>query len=106
MKVDEAFWHRFRELVRDSASACAEYERLDSMTRVIKSELMRASGEKSIAAQEREAYAHPTYAQHLERVAEARKRQEWARGELKIIEGKLEWLRTLRADRRAELNLR
>ena len=106
MEITESFWTSYRIQVAEAAKAAAEYERLEAMTRVIKSRLMQESLEKSSAGQERDAYSSGEYVTHLGRVHDARLAMETARGELSVLRDQLEVWRTKRADRRAEINLR
>jgi hypothetical protein len=105
----EKRWQVYRDMVEAAAQAISEYDRLDAMTKPIKARLMQDAAETgitSVAGQEREAYAAKQYTDHIAKVAESRFKMEMARGELQLMRDKIDWARTRRADRRAELQLR
>ena len=71
--VERAVHRRFQQ-EESLARAKAEHGRLVAFTKVLKAQLMQKHLELPLAGQEREAYADPEYAEHLEIIAEAEER--------------------------------
>lgn len=85
-----------------AAKARAERQYLEEYRKVLKAQLMKASGEETAAAQEREAYANEAYANHLDvlRIAvEADERFRWL---TTAAEAKIEVWRSEQANQRAQ----
>tara|TARA_Y100000593_G_scaffold89835_1_gene174843 strand:+ start:408 stop:734 length:327 start_codon:yes stop_codon:yes gene_type:complete len=104
MLVSEANVEKAFDHLRDSAPELAEWVAqvtyLENYSKALKAILMKESGEKSAAAQEREAYAHPKYQAHLEELKQAVFERERLRGLAKAAEMKLEVWRTECANQR------
>lgn len=69
-----------RDNAEPAAKARAEREYLQEFRKTLKAQLMRQFSDLPLAAQEREAYAHPLYEQHLEALKyaiEADERMRW-----------------------------
>ena len=60
-----------RNNAKVAAQAKANASYLKDFTKTVKARLMQESEEKSAAAQERDAYAHPGYEKHLQAVRDA-----------------------------------
>jgi len=103
---------RFAELSdisRNYAEAAAQYEQLCEYRKVLKARLMQEAEQakfKTVALQEREAYASEEYETHLTAIHASRESMERLRWELKTIEIRFEAWRTRKATERAEMNLR
>lgn len=94
-----------RDHAPDYAEAKAERIYLEQWRKTKKALLMQEAekeGAKSIALQERDAYAHPEYIQVLEGLREAVKREEELRWLIASAEAKIEAWRTTESTRRAE----
>ena len=72
------------------AQAKANRIYMDEYRKTIKARLMQECGLDSIGAQEREAYAHPEYAQHLHALKEAVEEEEKLRWLLVAAEAAVE----------------
>lgn len=83
------------------AAAKAERVYLDEMRKSLKAILMKESSESSAAAQERDAYAHERYQDHLKQIRQAVLEEETARGKMKRCEHAIEIWRTQSANRRS-----
>lgn len=65
-----------------AAQARANREHMDEYRRVLRAQLMRERGDQPVTVQEREAYADPRYAEHLDALrtaVEADERFRWLR---------------------------
>ena len=76
------------------ASAQADKSRCENMLRVVKSLAMKASGEKSAAAQEREAYGSAEYNDALDELFNATKQAEHLRALREAAKMKIEFWRS------------
>lgn len=85
-----------------SAQARANRVLLEETTRSIKAEQMKASGQESIGAQEREAYASDAYKAHVTGLAAAVYEDEKLRALRAAAEAKIEAWRTLSSNARAQ----
>ena len=109
MDAEGTIEQRFRAyeaLCEKAALAVSEYERLELMRKPIMAALMRASTQTAISGQERDAYSHQKYIDHVAAMADARFDRELMVGKKKLFEARLEVWRTRRADRRAEIQQR
>jgi hypothetical protein len=84
------------------AKARAERTYIEEYRKSLKAILMKKSGEKVIAAQERDAYAHPEYTQLLDGLREAVEIEEKLRWDLIGAQARVEIWRTQCANDRAE----
>ena len=104
--IDESEIERALEwLVKNAtpaAQARANRVYVEEYRKVIKARLMKASGQESAAAQEREAYANEQYATHLEAVKQAVEEDERFRWLTTAAEAKIEIFRTEQANLRAQ----
>jgi hypothetical protein len=104
--IDDADIEKALEwLVRNaekSAQARANRVLLEETTRSIKAEQMKASGQDSIGAQEREAYASDAYKAHVTGLAAAVYEDEKLRALRAAAEAKLSAWQTLSANSRAQ----
>ena len=104
--------HRMQELREKAgklANAQAMRYQLDHSRKAVLAMAMKTAeqhGHKSVAAQEREAYASAEYRQWLDGSTEAVRNHERLRLEFKVIELRAEIWRTMQATRRAEMTLR
>ena len=85
-----------------AAQARANRVYVEEWRKVLKARLMKASKEESAAAQEREAYAHKDYAEHLEAVKQAVEDDERFRWLTTAAEAKIEVWRSEQANARAQ----
>ena len=85
-----------------SAAAKARAERiyLDEYRKSLKARLMRESGQESLGAQEREAYAHPDYGAHLDAMRDAIEADEKIRWLHSAAEARIDAWRTQQANLR------
>jgi hypothetical protein len=91
-----------RANARKAAQARAERIYVEQYRKTVKAQLMSEKIADPIGAQERHAYAHPTYIQHLDAMKEAIQRDEemqWLRA---AAEAKIEAWRSQQANARAE----
>jgi hypothetical protein len=79
------------------AAARADRERCENMLRVVKALTMKASDEKSAAAQEREAYASDEYRNALDELFEATKEAERLRALREAAQARIEFWRSFNA---------
>lgn len=86
------------------ARAAAEY--LSDMTKVVKAKLEAQSNEKSAAARESWALAHPTYETHLEQLKLAREEDYSQRERKSAAEAIVEIWRTEQSNQRAAERIR
>lgn len=82
-------------------AAKAELVKREAMLRVVKSHMMKASGERSVSAQEREAYASPEYKAALEKMSEAAGEYEKLRAGRDAATAQIDYWRSLNANQRA-----
>ena len=82
----------------DIGEAKAMRDRSENMLRVVKSLVMKASDERSAAAQEREAYASDQYRQALDDLFEATKRHEALVSTRKAAESVIDVWRSLNSN--------
>lgn len=97
--------HELRETAGKYSKAIAQCDYLDEFKKSKLAILMRSAerdGFSTIAAQEREARAHPQYLELLDGLKDAREAAESLRWELKIAEIGAEVWRTKQANLRAE----
>ena len=73
----------------------------EEFRKVLKAQLMKSCGLDAIGAQEREAYAHPDYAQHLKAIQEAVQIEETLRWRMVTDQASVETWRSLNASNRA-----
>lgn len=99
-QVQEAFDY-LNENADKAAKARAERLYMEDYTKVVKAELMGECNETAIGAQERFAYAHPTYKKHLENLRTAIARDEKHRFTLNAKTALLDAWRTEQASQRA-----
>ena len=83
------------------AAARADQARTENMLRVVKSLAMKASGEKSAAAQEREAYASTEYRDAITELFEATKQAEKLRALREAARMKIEAWRSFNSNLRS-----
>lgn len=84
------------------AQARGERIYLEEFRKSKKAMLMKESGEPSIGAQEREAYAHAEYVQQLEGLKEAVVREETIRWQLVAAQARVEIWRSQEASNRTQ----
>lgn len=82
------------------AKAKGERVYLEEFRKTLKAQLMKASGESSIGAQEREAYAHESYVTHLKGLQVAVEAEEVARWRLVAAQAAIEVWRSQEASNR------
>lgn len=82
------------------AQAKADRIMLENFQKTLKARLMKASGETSVVAQEREAYAHPDYETHLDGLKEAVRQEEDLRWKLERARAAIEVWRSINASNR------
>jgi hypothetical protein len=82
------------------AKARAERLYMEDYTRVLKAKLMGQCNETAIGAQERYAYAHPEYEEHLAALRFAIEKDEKGRFLLRAAEAKIEAWRSFQANQR------
>ena len=85
-----------------AAQARADRIYMEEFRKVEKARLQKESGEDSVAAQEREAYAHPEYQAHLKALREAVFADERYRWLMTSAEAKIEAWRTMQANQRIQ----
>lgn len=84
------------------AEARANRVLLEETTKCVKAEQMKASGQESLGAQEREAYASDVYKAHIIGLAAAVHEDEKLRALQKAAEARIEAWRTLSSNARAQ----
>lgn len=82
------------------AQAKANRVYLDEYRKSLKAILMKASAEKTSAAQETEAYSHPDYVTHLKALQAAVEEEEKLRWRLVAAQAEIEIFRTMEASAR------
>lgn len=85
----------------DIARAKADLVKCEAMLRVVKSIAMKNSGEKSVAAQEREAYASDQYMAAINSLYMATEEYEKLRSLRDAAKAKIEYWRSLNANQRS-----
>ena len=85
-----------------AAQARANRVYMDEYRKSLKARLMKASGEETAAAQEREAYASESYLDHLKALREAVEQDERFRWLTVAAEAKIEVWRSEQANQRAQ----
>jgi hypothetical protein len=85
---------------RELAKAKAERIYMEEYRKSLKAILMKKSGESSVAAQEREAYSHPDYLEHLKALQVAVEKEEAARWGVVAAEARVEVWRSQEASNR------
>lgn len=106
---EEARFAELEELALTYARAQSTVDHLSEFRKAKKAILMRhaeASGHKTAAMQEREAYADPGYLELLDGLKAATETALAAKWKLEIARMRFEWARTKAANRRAEMNMR
>jgi hypothetical protein len=83
------------------AQAKANRVYLEEYRKTLKATLMHASEARSMAEQERDAYAHPTYAKHLEGLREAVALEERLRWTMVTHSAAVDVWRSMNASNRA-----
>ena len=74
---------------------------VEEFRKTLKARLMKSSGQEAIGAQEREAYAHDSYAQHLLALQSAVEEEEALRWLMVAAQAKIDVWRSLNASNRA-----
>lgn len=87
---------------KKAAEARAHRVYMEEGRKALKALLMKQSGEESVSAQEREAYAHEDYRRHLEGLREAVFQDERYRWLMTTAEAKIEAWRTMQANQRIQ----
>lgn len=82
------------------AQAKAERIYVEEFRKTLKAKLMKSCGESAIGAQEREAYAHQDYADHLQALREAVEQEERLRWRLITAQAAVEVWRSTEASNR------
>lgn len=101
----EKLLHAYRGISDEFAQAKASRTYLDEFRKSLIAMLMRESersGVKTTSAQERDALAHKTYAEHLAALQIATEKEERLRYHIKQIEMEIEVWRTEQANERFE----
>ena len=83
------------------AQARAERTYLEEFRKSLKAKLMKESPQTSAAMQERDAYAHPDYIEHLEGLREAVEREETLRWRLVTAQTAIDVWRSMEASNRS-----
>lgn len=89
------------ESAAEIASARAQLTKSENMLRVVKSMAMRMSNQKSVAAQETEAYASPQYLQAVNDLTAATQAYEELRAKREAAKMRIEYWRSLNANQRS-----
>ena len=101
--------HELEQLAHRYAEAESERCRLTEFRKSKKAILMKEAekeGYKTVAAQEREAYAHPEYIELITGLAGATEIAELAKWKLNIAKMGLSYWQTKESSRRAEMTMR
>lgn len=88
------------ESAAEIAAARADLTKAENMLRVVKSMAMRTSNQKSVAAQEVEAYASPQYLQAINDLTAATQSYEELRAKREAAKMRIEYWRSLNANQR------
>jgi len=99
-EIDKALDY-LRDHAPKAAKARAERVYMEEYRKVVKATLMGLSNENSIGAQERFAYAHQDYADHLDAVRTAIEKDEMERFLLQAASAKIDAWRTEQSNYRA-----
>ncbi len=75
---------------------------MEEFRKTLKAQLMKKSGENAVNAQEREAYAHPEYVEHLKAIRESVTKEEYLRWKIVAAEAMIEVWRSQEATKRME----
>lgn len=89
----------------DAAKAKANRIYLEEFRKSLKADLMKHHLTESIGAQEREAYSHPDYKEHLKAMREAIEKDETHRWKMVAAQAIIEAWRTEQANRRGEAKI-
>lgn len=93
------------DFMRDNAVRLAQAKAnrvyCEEFRKTLKARLMKSCGSEAIGAQEREAYAAPEYAAHLEALREAVRAEEELRWMMVAAQAKVEVWRSLESSNRA-----
>lgn len=93
------------DFLRDNAIKLAQAKAnrvyVEEFRKTLKARLMKSSGQEAIGAQEREAYAHDSYAQHLKAFEAAVEAEESLRWLMVAAQAKIDVWRSLNASNRA-----
>ncbi len=92
-KIIEYMW----DMIPKNAQAQGDFVALDKYTNSLMAQLMKKSGETSIAAQEREAKAHSEYIKHCYALGEAKTLAEKYKWQLELARMKFDAWRTMEA---------
>ena len=87
---------------KKAAKAKANRVYMDEYRKSLKAILMKRSPELSVNAQERDAYSHPEYIQHLKAILEAVEAEEELRWQMIAAQARVEVWRSQEATNRAE----
>jgi hypothetical protein len=87
---------------KDAAQARADRIYCEEFRKSLKAQLMKESGQETVSAQEREAYASPAYITHLKGLREAVFNDERYRWLMTTAEAKIEAWRTMQANQRIQ----
>jgi hypothetical protein len=87
---------------KKAAKAKANRVYMDEYRKSLKAILMKKSMESSVNAQEREAYSHPEYVQHLKAIQEAVEVEEELRWQMIAAQARVEVWRSQEATNRVE----
>ena len=98
-RVDDALDLLFRNITK-SAAAAGERMYLMEFRKSLKAILMAQDNNKTVALQERAAYSHPKYLDHLRRMRDAEVAYETVRGERAWAERVIDVYRTRQANTR------
>jgi hypothetical protein len=99
-EIDRALDY-LRDNADEAAKARAERVYVEEYRKVVKAQIMKENGTMTAVLQEREAYADPRYAAHLDAIREAVQRDEKCRFMLSAAEAKIEAWRTQSSNERA-----
>ena len=97
----QKYLRRMWENAPQLAKAKAERVYLEEYRKTLKALLMKESGAKSAAEQERDAYAHETYQAHLKGLQEAVRAEELLRWRMVTDQAAVEVWRSTEASKRA-----
>ena len=93
------------DFLRDNAIKLAQAKAnrvyVEEFRKTLKARLMKSCGLEAIGAQEREAYAHESYAQHIKAIEAAVEEEELLKGLMVAAQAKIDVWRSLNASNRA-----
>jgi hypothetical protein len=101
-EIDKALDY-LRDNAREAAQAKANRVYVEEYRKVIKAQIMKEHGKLSAVLQEREAYADPRYAQHLQAIKQAVEIDEGHRFLRGAADAKIEAWRTQSSNTRARV---